>query len=104
MRHTKLLIPLFLQKKDSCCSETYIVISPSDNNQEHENIISYMKTRFFRFLVMLNKLTQHGTEKVYEFVPIQDFTQSWTDEKLYAKYGLTEDEIAFIEKMVRPMD
>ena len=53
---------------------------------------------------MLKKNTQHATQKVYQFVPIQDFTQSWTDEKLYAKYGLTEAEIAFIEKLVRPMD
>ena len=42
-------------------------------------------------------------KKVYSFVPMQDFTQSWTDEKLYAKYGLTSDEIAFIESMIRPM-
>ena len=94
----------FIAEKNSCCSETYIVISPSDSNEEHENIVSYMKTKFFRFLVMLNKLTQHGTEKVYEFVPIQDFSRPWTDEQLYAKYSLNEDEIAFIEKMVRPMD
>ena len=52
----------------------------------------------------MKKNTQHTTRETYEFVPIQDFTQSWTDEKLYAKYGLTEDEIAFIEKMVRPMN
>ena len=42
--------------------------------------------------------------KVYKFVPIQDFTQSWTDEKLYKKYGLTQEEIAFIESMIRPME
>lgn len=41
---------------------------------------------------------------VYEFVPMQDFSKSWTDEELYQKYGLSEDEIAFIEKMVRPME
>ena len=54
--------------------------------------------------MLLRKNTQHAAKGVYEFVPIQDFSQPWTDEKLYAKYGLTEDEIAFIESMIRPMD
>lgn len=54
--------------------------------------------------MLLFKSTQHATAKVYTFVPMQDFTQSWTDEKLYKKYKLTKDEIAFIERMVRPMD
>ncbi|MFN3638874.1 MAG: restriction endonuclease, partial [Chloroherpetonaceae bacterium] len=68
-----------------------------------KNVISYIKTHFFRFLVMLNKSTQHATQKVYHFVPMQDFSKPWTDEELYAKYGLTAEEIGFIEKMVRPM-
>lgn len=94
----------FIGEKNSCCTQTYLVIYPSDNMQECKNVLSYIKTRFFRFMVSLKKIAQHCNRGVYEFVPIQDFTQSWTDEKLYAKYGLTEDEIAFIEKMVRPMD
>ena len=65
--------------------------------------MSYIRCRFFRFLVLLNKPTQHATSKVYSLVPIQDFSEPWTDEKLYNKYGLTQDEIAFIESMVRPM-
>lgn len=55
-------------------------------------------------MVLLKKNTQHAPAGVYSLVPIQDFTESWTDEKLYKKYGLTEDEIAFIESMIRPMD
>lgn len=43
-------------------------------------------------------------KRVYTFVPIQDFSKPWTDEELYAKYGLTDEEIAFIESMIRPMD
>lgn len=53
---------------------------------------------------MLKKPSQHATSKVYSFVPIQDFSKPWTDEELYAKYGLTEDEIGFIESMIKPMD
>ena len=63
-----------------------------------------MTTRFFRFLVLLKKNTQNAAKGVYQFVPIQDFSESWTDEKLYKKYGLTAEEIAFIESMIRPME
>ena len=52
----------------------------------------------------LAKITQDATSKVYQFVPMQDFTKPWTDEELYAKYGLTQEEIDFIESMIRPME
>ncbi|HOE64291.1 MAG TPA: Eco57I restriction-modification methylase domain-containing protein [Candidatus Sumerlaeota bacterium] len=94
----------FLGKPGTCCSETYLVIGPATSKKEAKNIISYICTRLFRFLVLLNKPTQHATSKVYSLVPIQDFSESWTDEKLYKKYKLTKAEIAFIESMVRPME
>ncbi|MFZ7229807.1 Eco57I restriction-modification methylase domain-containing protein [Avibacterium avium] len=94
----------FVVEPNSCCSETYLVIGPFDDKETAENVLSYMNTRFFRFMVFLKKNTQHGTAKVYQLVPMQDFSQSWNDEKLYAKYGLNSDEIAFIESMVRPME
>lgn len=94
----------FLGEPNSCCSETYLLVGSFNSKQTAENVISYMKTRFFRFLVLQTKNTQDATSKVYELVPMQDFTESWTDEKLYAKYGLTADEIAFIESMIRPME
>lgn len=68
------------------------------------NIIQYIKTRFVRYLVSIKKKTQHAPSSVYSFVPLQDFSEPWTDEKLYAKYGLDEKEIAFIESMIRPME
>ena len=87
-----------------CCTETYIQIGPFKTRQEAENVISYIKTRFMRFLVSLRKISQDATSKVYQFVPIQDFSHPWTDEMLYKKYGLTENEIAFIDSMIRPME
>ena len=94
---------------NSVCSQTFLVIgySPSEHNfseLECRNIISYIKTRFFRYLVSIKKKTQNGPRGVYQFVPLQDFSKPWTDEELYAKYGLTEEEIAFIESMIRPME
>jgi site-specific DNA-methyltransferase (adenine-specific) len=60
--------------------------------------------RFFRFLVYLRKVSLHATKQVYSFVPAQDFTESWIDEKLYQKYGLTPEEITFINSLIRPME
>jgi site-specific DNA-methyltransferase (adenine-specific) len=54
--------------------------------------------------VLQKKPSQNATRKVYDFVPVQDFTEPWSDEKLYKKYGITKDEIAFIESMIRPME
>ena len=94
----------FVAPAGSCCTETYLVVRTVDSNAEAQNVISYMTTKFFRFLVLLKKNTQHATRTVYEYVPMQDFSKPWTDEELYAKYGLTEEEIAFIDSMIRPMD
>ena len=94
----------FVAPAGSCCTETYLVVRTVDNDEEAKNIISYMTTKFFRFLVLLKKNTQHATRTVYEYVPMQDFSKPWTDEELYTKYGLTNDEIAFIDSMIRPMD
>lgn len=88
----------------TCCSETYLVVGPSNSYTETYNIAQYIQTRFFRFLVLLKKNTLNAPRGVYQFVPIQNFNEEWTDEKLYQKYNLTTDEIAFIESMVKPMD
>ncbi|MBR5555236.1 Eco57I restriction-modification methylase domain-containing protein [bacterium] len=99
----------FYGEPNSVCSQTYLVIgyNPELHNftkEQCENIIKYIKTRFFRYLVSIKKKTQNGPRGVYQFVPIQDFNEEWTDEKLYEKYGLTQDEIDFIESMIRPME
>ena len=93
-----------LGEKNSCCSETYIVIGPFENKKETENVVSYTQTKFFHLLLSLKKITQDTTGKVYSFIPMQDFSESWTDEKLYKKYKLTKEEISFIESMIRPMN
>ncbi|MBQ8529555.1 MAG: Eco57I restriction-modification methylase domain-containing protein [Parabacteroides sp.] len=101
---TKDWIKPILAEKNTCCTETYILIGPFDSYKKAENTYSYIQTKFFHFILGLKKVTQDTTSKVYSFIPLQDFSESWTDEKLYKKYGLTEDEIAFIESMIRPME
>lgn len=90
--------------KGTCCSETYLLIGPFDSKEIANNVISYIHTKLFRFLVSLRKISQDATQKVYQFVPLQDFSHPWTDEMLYKKYNLTKEEIAFIESMIRPME
>lgn len=94
----------FLGEPNSVCTETYLVIGPFESKETAENVISYIRTKFFRFLVLLLKNTQHATKGVYELVPMQDFSRSWTDEQLYEKYGITKEEQAFIDSKIRPMD
>ena len=86
------------------CSGTYLLIGPFDSESHMKNVASYMKTKFFRCLVAINKISQDAYAKVYNAVPIQDFSKPWTDAELYAKYGLDEEEIAFIESMIKPME
>ena len=101
---TQVINKPILGEPNSVCSETYLVIAENSKESICKNIITYMNTRFFRFLVLLIKNSQHGTAKVYKCVPQQDFTKPWTDEELYKKYNLTSEEIEFIESMIKPMD
>ncbi|MDO4549133.1 MAG: Eco57I restriction-modification methylase domain-containing protein [Clostridia bacterium] len=89
---------------NSACSETYIFIGPFESREMCINTISYIATRFFRFLAMLKKVTQSTTKSIYTLVPQQDLTRPWTDSDLYSKYDISDDEISFIESMIRPMD
>ena len=71
---------------------------------EAENCLSYIKTKFFRALLFYNRHSLNISRESFNLIPLQDFSEPWTDEKLYKKYGLTEDEIAFIDSMIRPME
>lgn len=93
----------FVGEPGTISSETYLCIGPLDSKNEAESVLSYLCCRLTRLLILLHKPSQHVTRKVYSFVPTQKWTKRWTDEDLYAKYGLSASEIAFIEKVVRPM-
>ena len=101
---TPVLSTPVLSTPGELCTETFLQLGPFDTQEEAQNLLSYVKTKFFRALVGIKKQTQHTTQKVYQFVPMQDFSKSWTDEELYAKYNLSQDEINFIESMIKPME
>lgn len=86
------------------CSETYIVVNSYDTEAEAAGLYSYLKTKFARFLIMQATSSIMITRGCFMFVPVQNFAEEWTDEKLYKKYELTEDEIAFIESTIRVME
>lgn len=93
-----------ISEPNSVCTETYLVIKDVHSNEEANNLVSYIKTRFFRFMMSLAKNTQNISKASYQFVPLQDFSKPWTDQELYKKYNLTQEEINFIESMIRPME
>lgn len=99
----KIISTPFLGEPGSISSWTYMHIGSFEQKSEAESVISYLSCRLTRFLILLHKPSADTTRRVYTFVPTQEWTKNWSDEELYSKYGLSDDEIAFIEKMVRPM-
>lgn len=97
---TKFLSKPIIAEPGTACTETYLVAGRFDNEAKARNYAGYLRTRFVRFLVSLRKVTQHATRDVYAFVPDLPLNQPWTDDKLYQRYGLTAEEIAFIESQV----
>ncbi|MGD1204832.1 Eco57I restriction-modification methylase domain-containing protein [Mycobacterium seoulense] len=94
----------FIGEPGSISSWTYMYIGPFDSKAEAESVLSYLTCRLTRLLILLHKPSQDTTRKVYTFVPTQAWTKQWTDDDLYTKYGISDDEVAFIEKFVRPME
>jgi site-specific DNA-methyltransferase (adenine-specific) len=86
------------------CTETYLVAGRFETEQSAKRYAAYLRTRFVRFLVSLRKNTHEAYRRVYTFVPDVPLNTTWTDEKLYERYGLTKAETAYIESMVRSMD
>jgi site-specific DNA-methyltransferase (adenine-specific) len=100
--HQILGVPI-LSEPGTCCTETYIVAGSFNSEIQAKNFETYMRTRFFRFLVALRKNTQHVTQSRFKFVPLLDMNKKWSDEKLYNFFGISAEEIKFIESIVREM-
>jgi site-specific DNA-methyltransferase (adenine-specific) len=86
------------------CSETYLVAGSFDSEDEADNFMAYLKTKFARFLLAQIAMTQQISKATFAFVPTQDFTKQWTDEELFKKYKLNSEEIAFINNMIKEMN
>ena len=86
------------------CTETYILIDTFETETEATNCLNYLKGNFARILISAKVTAQMVSQDSFSFVPIQDYSEPWTDEKLYAKYGITPDEQAYIESLIKPME
>ena len=83
---------------------SYLVLGAFDTEEEIKNYKQYLMCKFTRFMLRLTYSSMHIARANFVFVPDQDFMETWTDEKLYKKYELTEEEIAFIESTIRVME
>lgn len=86
------------------CTSTYIVVDAFTDKKQAENLVKYLKTKFIRFLLSQVCISQHISRDTFMFVPELDFNKLWTDEDLYKLYNITDDEIDFIEAMIKPME
>ena len=101
-------------EKNDVCTHSYILVGKFDEASEAKNLYNYLHTKFLRFLTLQSVSSIHISRATFAFVPLQDFTPSsdidWTqsvadiDRQLYRKYGLSDEEVAFIEKMIKPME
>jgi len=93
--------PSFVGGPQSICSQSYLAVGPFSSESEANSAQSYVNTRFFRFILSLRKISQHAGKSTYGWVPQQVWDKHWSDEVLFAKYGITDDEVTYIESMVK---
>ena len=93
----------FISAPNEACTETYLIASIADDEQHAIYIKEYMRTKFFRFLVSLRKITQDNKSEIFSFVPSVLMDKVWTDELLYKRYNITEEDEKFIDAMIRTM-
>lgn len=94
----------FVSGPGEACSESYLVVYLATSEEEAQNAVTYMRTKFFRFLVSLRKPAQHNKTENFAFAPDLSMSREWTDVELYKRYGISSDEQAFIDEMIRDMD
>jgi hypothetical protein len=100
----KVLAKMQLLEPGEVCTDSYIIACPHVDKAYVENAFTYLQTKFVRFMILQSLSSINLSKDSYTFVPCQDFTETWTDEKLYQKYDLTPEEIELIESVIKPMD
>mgnify|MGYP000950194528 CR=1 FL=1 len=100
MPHGVISHPIVSEPK-SLCTDSHLVVRVMPSETEAKNLADYMSTKFFRFMMLLAKNNQNMTREIFRFVPVQDFKRKWTDRELFTKYGLSDEEIAFINLVIK---
>lgn len=94
----------FIVEPNAVVTESYVMLGVFNSEEEAKNCYSYIRTRFFRFLCQPLIVSPDVSKRTFRFVPMQDFSKPWTDKELYDKYDLTDEQISFIESMIRFID
>ena len=94
----------FILLPNQVCTGTYVVLGVFDELEQAENMLTYIKTKFTRYLIYVTLSGMHLSTRNYMFVPIQDYSKPWTDLELYNKYELSKEEIDNIEQMIKQMN
>ncbi len=97
--HAVISTPI-VSEPGSLCTDSHLIVRVVENQNQAENLAAYMKTRFFRFMMILAKNGQNMTKDTFRFVPVPDLGKQWTDEQLYEFYGLTPNESSYIQSIV----
>ena len=100
----KVIAKMQMLKPEQICTDSYVIAYPSDSKTAVENFYGYLQTKFARFLILQTLSSINLSREKYAFVPMQDFSRSWSDAELYTKYGLTKEESSFIEETIKPME
>ena len=100
----KVISKMQLLKPDEVCTFSYFLVGNFDTENEANNCLRYLSTKFARFLLLQAVSSINISKDKFRFVPLQDFSKPWTDAELYAKYNLSDEEVQFIESMIRAME
>ena len=100
----KVLSSLRTLGPNCACTDSYLIIGKFKTQKEADNLRSYLSTKFARFMLLMAVSSINLSKDKFQFVPLQDFSRPWTDADLYTKYGLTQDEIAYIERLIKALD
>ncbi|NLX82577.1 MAG: hypothetical protein GXZ04_01980 [Clostridiales bacterium] len=100
----KVISRMQILSPEEICTDSYLVAYPHDELDKVKNFSAYLKSKFVRFIILQGLTSINLPREKYGLVPVQDFSKPWTDAELYAKYDLNQEEIDFIESMIRPMD
>lgn len=101
--HSIISAPVYA-KDNSVCTNGLFVVKEVKDVKEAENLIAYMETSFFRFMMILAKNGHNLTNNVYRFVPVLKLSQKWTDRKLFNRYGISPQEKLFIKKVIKDVN
>lgn len=97
----KVISKMQVLKPDEICTFSYFLVGSFDTEEQAQNCLEYLATKFARFLLLQAVSSINISKDKFRFVPMQDFNKKWTDEELYAKYDLSAEEVSFIETMIR---